>query len=364
MEWLFRLLLVPVWAVAFVRIKATQEATLLWTLAVGVEKQLPLVPFLEAMADEANGGWRWKVRGLAELLSAEMSIPDALDAVPAILPDDTLALIRVGAKTGNLSGALREAAMLARRRGDAPVVGIHGALFYMSVVLFCLTSVGGFIMYYIIPKYKAIFEGFDVKLPALTQSMISIGNAGSDFWFLIVILVPVAIVGLWMATGFGLDMLGLGPASGRNPFKVSIRLWPRLKTPPLLRCLAVCIEAGRPLTHALASLSENHPNLAYRGQMAHIYDEVARGDECWLALQAFGMLRRGEPALLEAAERVGNLPWALRGIADRIERRALYRFCVLTQLIDPALTVAAGAVIGLFCVSLFLPLIELLDKLS
>ncbi len=364
MEYVLRLLLIPVWAVTFVRAKAAQEATLLWTLAVGIEKQFPLVPFLLAMADEARGSWRWKVRGLAELLSADMSIPDALESVPGILPSDTIAMIRVGAKTGNVSGALREAATLARRRSESPVANIPGTFFYVAALMFSLLCVGGFIMYYIIPKYKVIFEGFDTKLPALTQSVISISSAGANFWYLLILGLPVALVGLWIGTAFCLDLLGLGPGWGRSPFALSVRFSPRLKTPPLLRCLAVCIEGGRPLVQALGSLSENHPDMYFRRRLSQIFDDVSRGDECWLALRACGMLRRGEPALLEAAQRVGNLPWALRCIADNIERRALYRFHLAVQFIDPALTLAAGFVIGTFCASMFLPLVELLHKLS
>ncbi|HEY3969159.1 MAG TPA: type II secretion system F family protein [Planctomycetaceae bacterium] len=364
MGYVLRLLLIPVWAVTFVRVKGTQEATLLWALAVGVEKQFPLVPFLQAMADEARGSWRWKVHGLAELLSSDMSIPDALESVPGILPSDTIALIRVGAKTGNLSGALREAAMLARRRGESPVANIIGTFFHVGLVMFALTCIGGAVMYYVIPKYKAIFNGFNVKMPVLTESMISVGNAGANFWYLIVLGVPLALAGLWIGTAFCFDLLGLGPWWGRNPFAASVRFSPRLKTPPLLRCLAVCIEGGRPLTQALSSLSENHPDFFFRRQLSLIFDDVARGDECWLALRGCGMLHRGEPDLLEAAQRVGNLPWTLRSMADNIERRALYRFQIAMQFIDPALTLAAGFVIATFCVSMFLPLIELLDKLS
>ena len=301
MEYVLRLLLIPVWGVGFVRVKATQEATLLWTLAVGVEKQFPLVPFLQAMADEARGSWRWKVRGLAELLSSDMSIPDALESVPAILSPDTIAMIRVGAKTGNLSGALREAAMLARRRSESPIVSLPATFFHVSLVMFALLCIGGFIMYYIIPKYKAIFDGFHVKLPALTESMISIGNAGANFWYLVILGTPIALVGLWIGTAFCLDMLGLGPGWGRSPFAMSVRFSPRLKTPPLLRCLAVCIEGGRPLTQALGSLSENHPDVFFRGRLSQIFDDVSRGDECWFVLRACGMLRRGEPALLKRA---------------------------------------------------------------
>jgi type II secretory pathway component PulF len=363
MEFLLRLFLVPVWSVAFARTKATYEATLLWTLAVGVEKQFPLVPFLEAMADEARGRWRWKVRGLAELLSAEMSIPDALDSVPGLLPSDTLAMIRVGAKTDNLAGALREAALLARRRSENPIVNIHGTMIYMTAVMFALIACTGFIMYYIVPKYKVIFDQFGVPLPDLTRSMIAISDAGVNYWYLIALGIPLALVGLWFGTAFVLDVLGLGPGTGRNSFSLLLQMSPRLKTPPLLRCLAVCIEGGRPLIQALDSLYETHPDTPFRSRLSQIYNEVARGDECWFVLRACGMLRRGEMGLLEAAQRVGNLPWALRSIADNIERRALYRFHVAIQFVDPALTLAVGLVIGAFCASLFLPLTELVHTL-
>ena len=76
------------------------------------------------------------------------------------------------------------------------------------------------------------------------------------------------------------------------------------------------------------------------------------------------MLLRGEPALLEAAQRVGNLTWALRGMADSIERRAEYRYLIILEFFDPVLVLCMGIVVGTFCVSLFLPLTELLSKLS
>jgi len=77
--------------------------------------------------------------------------------------------------------------MLARRRSESPVVNILGISFYVSVVMFKLLLVGGFIMYYIIPKYKVIFEGFDAKLPALTERVISISNIGVNFWYLFIL---------------------------------------------------------------------------------------------------------------------------------------------------------------------------------
>ena len=363
MEIFFRWLLGPLWAVVFGRSEATRQATLLWTLIAAVEKHFPLVAFLETVADEAGGSWQRKVRGLAELISAGTSIPDALEAMPGILPRETIAMIRIGAQTGNMTGALREAARLARRRGEEPAPHFQGTLFYLTVILLVLSSIGTFIMIWIIPKYKAIFAGFDVKLPALTETVIGICDGFSKYWFLGFPLFVLAILGLWSLMSLGLELMGLG-AVWDGSQALSTRLLPRLKSPHLLRCLSIAVESGRPLPEALQLLADRHPDIAFRRRLDEISSEVASGSNCWLVLRAARMLRRGEPVLLEAAQRVGNLTWALRQMADRIERRAEYRYQLLVQFIDPVLFLLIGTVIGTFCLSLFLPLVELLDRLS
>jgi protein transport protein HofC len=364
MEFLFGLLLIPAWSAAFTRSKAAQEATLLWTLAVAIEKQFPLALFLETLAEESRGRWRRKLRGLAELLEADLSIPEALEAVPGILPADTLALIRVGANSGNLTGALRDAAHLARRRQESPVVNIQGTFIYLIGVLFVLLLIGGFIMYSIVPKFKAIFAGFNTELPPLTQLVISLSDEWVEYWYIVLLGIPLLIAVLWIGIGFCLATFDLGPGTARRPAGLSSGLWPRLRTPPLLRSLAICIDGGRPLIHGLQALARHHRNASYRSRVAGICDYVEGGDQCWLVLRGCGMLRQSEVSLLETAERVGNLPWALRNIADSIERRALYRFHVAVQFLDPSLVVGMGFAVGVFCVGMFMPLIELLDKLS
>ena len=118
------------------------------------------------------------------------------------------------------------------------------------------------------------------------------------------------------------------------------------------------------MPEALELLAERQTDITFRCRLAEISHQIAQGDNCWIALHAAQMLRMGEPALLEAAQRVGNLVWALRGMADSIERRAEYRYQIILEFIDPALVLGLGAVVGGFCISMFLPLLELLHKLS
>src|SRR5262245_61629109 len=119
MRLLFELIAMPLWLVFSFRARAARQATLLWSLAAAVEKQVSLAPFLEALADEAGGRWRFKLRKVADLLHAGTSIPEALESTPGILPIDTLVLIRAGAEAGRLGTALRDAAGRMARRSEA-----------------------------------------------------------------------------------------------------------------------------------------------------------------------------------------------------------------------------------------------------
>ena len=94
--------------------------------------------------------------------------------------------------------------------------------------------------------------------------------------------------------------------------------------------------------------------------MIEVDDDLARGVSCWQSLRSHGLLRRGETALLEAAQRVGNLAWALRGVADTMERRSDCRVRVVIEFLRPVALLAAGVVVGFFVFGMFSPTAKLL----
>ena len=56
------------------------------------------------------------------------------------------------------------------------------------------TAIVSFIMIWIIPKFKAIFEGFDCKLPAITEWLITFSDYMAKYWYLI----PTIPFGMWL----------------------------------------------------------------------------------------------------------------------------------------------------------------------
>ena len=87
------------------------------------------------------------------------------------------------------------------------------------------------------------------------------------------------------------------------------------------------------------------------------------GDWCE-SLRRHGLIRQPELAILQAAQRVGNLPWALTEMADSVRRRLAYRVQAVAQLLFPPIVILMGLVVMFIVVALFLPLISLISKLA
>jgi type II secretory pathway component PulF len=76
------------------------------------------------------------------------------------------------------------------------------------------------------------------------------------------------------------------------------------------------------------------------------------------------VIGRAEMAVLGAAQRVGNLPWALAEMADSSRRRLGYRLHGLTHLLFPAVVLSFGLLVLFVVVGFFMPLVLLIEKLG
>lgn len=349
--------------IVFARRRSTNQDALLDILAIAAERGVPLGPAVEAFAESCGGRYRRWADTLARLLDSGVPLPDALNAVPRILPPDARLLIRVGGDAGLLPGALRDASAARRSRGTA-----HTALLprfsYLMLVLIVMQVITGFILYFIIPKFEAIFRDFNVDLPAVTIIVLKASHflVGSPLLavlffaeFLLLVHLPFAYFG-WSG-GYlpGIDRFLLAPFD---------RLLVRRHSALILRALARGTEAGLPLTRVLGTLADHHPSGWVRGRVGRVLEDVREGADCWKSLRDRGLIRPADAAVLEAASRVGNLPWALRQTAEGGERRLGYRLQLWLQLLFPAVVLAMGGLVGVLVTAFFLPLITLIKKLT
>jgi type IV pilus assembly protein PilC len=138
----------------------------------------------------------------------------------------------------------------------------------------------------------------------------------------------------------------------------------RRRTAHLLRILSVATEAREPLADVLRRVTGVFPSDPVRHRLRSVVAAVRAGTDWRDALVNARIISNSERALLNAAERAGNLPWALRQIAMRREKRAVYRLMAAVQILFPIAILMFGMFVAFFVVSLFIPIVKLIDGLT
>lgn len=340
--------------------RRAQQGSLLWLLAIAVEKKMPLIEEIEAYADSLWGLRRRKTQELAERLREGIPLPQALEELPGLVPNSAVLAAYTGASSGTLAQSLRDAAVRhASSLDPSPVASsVSGFIIYCCSILVITQVIVGFQIYYIVPKLKRIFEDFSTELPAVTQALLAVSDTMSAFFLL---FIPI----LALPSGL-LLLMGVSYCLGWSNLRIPVvtRRFPRTDSPWILRILAQTVVAGRALVDGLRTLSAHHPRSHIRGRLSRTVQFVEGGEDAWHALESEGLINGREVAVITAAQRAGNLPWALNELADSMERRQTLRLLTAFELARPFVVIAIGAVVAFVCIGFFSPLIKLLNDLS
>jgi type II secretory pathway component PulF len=128
--------------------------------------------------------------------------------------------------------------------------------------------------------------------------------------------------------------------------------------------ISLAARQQQPLANAVLQLAAGYPQAKVARRLWAAYDDMEAGGDDLETLYRRGLLGKTDLALLQAAQRNGNLAWAARELADSNRRRMVYRTNTLAQLVFPPIVVAYGLAVAMIAIALFLPLAALISKLT
>jgi type II secretory pathway component PulF len=324
-------------------------------LAHAARRGIPLTSVFTAAVSGRRGLHSGRLPFLAALLGHGVPLPDALKIVPGLAPRRAISLIRLGWNCGSLEKTLGGTT---DRRSEASVAwqAVAGRLMYLVVLATFATGIISFYFIKIIPAMVKIFKDFGAEIPIVTRLVMF----SADY---------VIESGLWLPTfailAFAVVYVGLR-ASGLTewtPYPLN-RLTRRLHTATILDGLAIAVEKSYPIDRALASLVPEYPERWIQRRLSRAQAHVLVGVDWVESLRMAKLIGNAELATLQAAQRCGNLPWALREIAEGNRRRLVERVQVAINVLFPAAIIAYGAVVGFFVVGTFVPLVALIQRLT
>jgi type IV pilus assembly protein PilC len=338
------------------RYRALERRSLLRCLSIAAQKGVPLNEATRAFANERSDELGLRATRLAEAIEAGMSLPAALVHSGTRLPLDALLAVRVGYETGTLSESLRR---IARVDSDLDLLvrSVYEKLMYLLWIWLVMFGLLTFIMLKIVPVFEKMFREFELELPSATQWLVHFSMIFAQYWFL---GAPVFVGLLVIACMGALYYVDLLPRGAPLVHWFS-RRWDGAL---IMRVLAMAVGNSWPMNKTVWLLSRIYPTGPVRGRLVTAGNQIDNGSSWSDSLLKVGLLRNPDWSVLQAANRVGNLEWALDEMADSSLRRLVYMMRLAVNVAFPVTLFFFGLVVGYVVVSLFVPLVSLIQGLS
>jgi len=331
-----------------------QQLAHLTAAGLPVERGLRLIA-----VDMKSGRLASAANAVAEELEKGVPLKDAFKHHAKQFPALYSRLVEAGVQAANLPSMLfnlgRHLELMTRLRR-----ALWRAFAYPLAVLIALSAVLLFISIVILPTFSDMYKDFHTTLPALTEFTLWFGSVYPFILATAAVFVIVGLVVVWSleATGRGgvlVDQIGLRvPMVGRVLHANLIARW--------CDALRLGVEAGLDLPRAINLASDATGSR----RLAKEADELTRMVEAGHPPGNFRghLLPATVPAAFELAGRSGDLSATLATLGRMYEEQAEQRLRILPSLITPLLMVFIAVALGLTVLSMFLPLVKLIQSVS
>jgi type IV pilus assembly protein PilC len=298
---------------------------------------------------------------VVEDVESGMTLSEAMAKHPKCFDRLYVNMVRAGEAGGALEIILQRLAEF-KEKAQSLKKKIIGAMVYPAVVIFVAVAILTFIMVMIIPKFKKIFDEFGLQLPQATKTLIAISNWMSQYWYFIP-LFPLGIylllklIRLTRAGNYALDRITLWiPIVGSLVEKTVVAR--------TMRTLGTLIASGVPILEALSIVRETSNNAVFERMFQRVLESIREGDTIADPLRESRLVDDMVVNMVEVGEETGDLDTMLYKVADFYDEEVDNTVKALISLLEPIMIVFLGGTIGGIVISLFLPLIKLLEGLS
>jgi general secretion pathway protein F len=289
-----------------------------------------------------------------QTLSAAMAVPEGL------FPPLLIASIRASEQTGNLSEALMHYAEH-QQNLKALRDKVTGAAVYPLLLLAVGALVVLFLLSVVVPRFATLVASTRQELPWSSRLLMSWGD---------LVTAHPTLVGLVVLAGVGGTVIGVRQVWANGARSRWIESLPLLgpllrdfRHAQLYRTTGMLVQGGIPLPNALA-LCLTLLGDGDRQRLAQTIEQIREGRSLSDALDRCGIADAVTRGMLAVAEQSGALSEILLRIARFKESRLQRSVDWAGKLIEPALMIVIGLVIGGIVVMMYLPIFDLASSLQ
>jgi general secretion pathway protein F len=318
-------------------------------LSILLSAGVSLMDALQSLSNEERGYFRSLLISVRDRVSSGASLNKALDEFRDVFPDFYIQMVRAGEESGTLDKVLLRLSDFLNKREDMKS-RIRSAMIYPIIMVVVSAIVLSFLFTFVIPRIVKIFSDTKAVLPLLTRVMISISNLFTNYWWaLLIILLTVSLLTRWIIRRHRSVIDRLLLMLPGNILK-------SLYYSRFARILSFLIEGGLPLLKALDISTGVTGNSHLASLIGIARQKVAEGQALSSSLKGFSPVFI---QLVSTGEKSGNLGEALKRAADSYEEEFTRGINRLVSILEPAVILTMGIVVGLIVAAVLLPMLQL-----
>lgn len=326
-------------------------------LAVMVEAGVPVAVALDGIARQAE---RLKMRQVLERIGQGVregqSLSSAMERHLDVFPRSACVLVRAGETSGDLGGMLGRICRLLERDYEMRKK-LKSALTY-PVVMVCMAAATVVALFaFILPRFRTLYAGKEDVLPGPTRAMLATG----DF-----------VKGHYVWLGLGLAAVGaalfsyLRSERGRSQLDSFLLALPvagdvvrRFSVARSVRTLGALLASGVPVLQALELAGDLAANRRLAEAWARVRERVRDGSRIHEAMVAEPWFPGTLVQMTAVGEAGGTLDSVLVKIGEFYDQEAEAAVAEATSLLEPAMVVIVGGVVGFIAMSIMMPIFRM-----
>lgn len=318
---------------------------------------VPILRSLRTIIDQtANPRLREVTEDIEATIRDGSMLSDALTRFPHLFPPLYVDMVRAGESGGILDATLARLAE-ARETEEDIRRKVQSAMAYPMLVVAVGAITVFVLLSFFLPRVVALFEGYrDLPLP--TRILIATSNFFSAYWYWMVLIAVLILAVLKRVLAADRGRAMMDAMLLRIPF---FRLFlQHSELARFARTLSLLLSAGVPIDKALELSGNTLRNTVLKAEIDVVRTgTVQKGNTLSSGLKRARHVPSFVANMTAVGEEGGSLDAALLEVATFYEKEVDQQTRIATSLIEPALILVVGALVGFIVAAMLLPIFEL-----
>ena len=331
-------------------------------LLVLTKAGLPIVKSLDGILENAEKGTLAEIlQAVREDIKGGAALSDAFERYPKAFPRLYIASIRAGERTGDLPKTIKRYVEFLKR-AEGLKKKLLASLLYPMILITVASMAIALLLLYVVPTFTQIYADSGSQLPMATRYLIAVTSflKSNVLFFIIMVVTGVVLFRRWVSTETGrywIDNFKL-----RLPFVGN--LVTKYAVVSFTRTFATVVGSGVPIVESLKMSVGTLNNKILERKLLEAITRVEEGSRLSTALESVDLMPPLALRMLAVGESTGSLEEMLVDISEFYEQEVEGRLTFLTTIIEPAIMLSMGLIIGIIVLTMYLPIFKIASTVA